>query len=399
MKITAIETIRIAERPNLLWVEVHTDEGITGLGETFFMSETVESYLHEYVAPRVLGRDPLQIDLLASDLVGYLGFRSTGAEVRGNSAFDIALWDLYGKAANLPIAQLLGGFSRQSIRTYNTCAGTEYIKKATGQQSGNYGLAGSGASYDDLNGFLHHADELALSLLEEGITAMKIWPFDPFAVAGGGNFIHARDLDKALVPFRQIRDAVGDKMEVMVELHSMWDLTSALTIAKGLREFNPFWAEDPIKMVNPQTLAIYARQSGLPVCASETLATRSQFLDVLKADATDYVMLDVSWCGGLSEAKKIATMAETFQRPVAPHDCTGPVIFAASIHLSLNLPNAVYQESVRAYYTSWYRDLVTVMPRIENGQIYPFEGAGLGLELSDFVLDHPEVIRRTTGAE
>ena len=106
MKITAIETVRIEERPNLLWVEVHTDEGLTGLGETFFLSRTVEEYLHEYVAPRVIGRDPLQIDLLAADLVGYLGFRSSGAEVRGNSAFDIALWDIFGKATGRPVAQL-----------------------------------------------------------------------------------------------------------------------------------------------------------------------------------------------------------------------------------------------------------------------------------------------------
>ena len=124
MKITRLETVRIAERSNLLWVLVHTDEGIAGLGETFFGAETVESYLHEYVAPRVIGRDPLQIDLLANELVGYLGFRSSGAEVRGNSAFDIALWDIFGKVTNQPIAQLLGGFSRKEIRTYNTCAGT-----------------------------------------------------------------------------------------------------------------------------------------------------------------------------------------------------------------------------------------------------------------------------------
>ncbi len=115
----------MAERANLLWVLVHTDEGITGLGETFYGAETVETYVHEYIAPRVIGRDPLQIDLLAQDLVGYLGFRSSGAEVRGNSAFDIALWDIFGKATNQPIAQLLGGFSRKEIRTYNTCAGTE----------------------------------------------------------------------------------------------------------------------------------------------------------------------------------------------------------------------------------------------------------------------------------
>ena len=110
MKITKLETVRVAERANLLWVLVHTDEGITGLGETFYGAETVEAYVHEYIAPRVIGRDPLQIDLLAQDLVGYLGFRSSGAEVRGNSAFDIALWDIFGKATNQPIAQLLGGF-------------------------------------------------------------------------------------------------------------------------------------------------------------------------------------------------------------------------------------------------------------------------------------------------
>src|SRR5688500_4168629 len=107
MKITGIETVRINERENLLWILVHTDEGITGLGETFYGVQAVEAHVHEFIAPRVIGRNPLQIDLLAQDLVGYIGFRSSGAEVRGNSAFDIALWDIFGKATNLPIAQLL----------------------------------------------------------------------------------------------------------------------------------------------------------------------------------------------------------------------------------------------------------------------------------------------------
>ncbi|TXI09689.1 MAG: mandelate racemase/muconate lactonizing enzyme family protein, partial [Rhizobium sp.] len=119
MKIAAFETIRIKEFPNILWVRIHTDEGIVGLGETFFMAETVEAYIHEVVAPKLLGRNPLEIDLISKDLTGYLGFRSTGVEMRGNSAVDIGLWDLFGKTTNLPIAQLLGGFSRREIRTYN----------------------------------------------------------------------------------------------------------------------------------------------------------------------------------------------------------------------------------------------------------------------------------------
>ena len=112
MKITAIETIRLEEFANLLWLRVHTDEGLVGLGETFFLRETVEAYVHESIAPKLLGRDPLAIDRIAKDLTGYVGFRSTGAEMRGNSALDIALWDLFGKVTGQPIAQLLGGFSR-----------------------------------------------------------------------------------------------------------------------------------------------------------------------------------------------------------------------------------------------------------------------------------------------
>src|SRR5271167_2788906 len=158
MKITALETIRIDEFPNLIWLQVRTDEGVSGLGETFFLAGTVEAYVHECLAQKLLGRNPLEIDRISKDLTGYLGFRSTGAEMRGNSALDIALWDIFGKVAGLPLAQLLGGFSRSKIRTYNTCAGTSYMRNATGQTTSNYGTdAGDPGRYDDLNGFLHRA--------------------------------------------------------------------------------------------------------------------------------------------------------------------------------------------------------------------------------------------------
>nr|WP_298013314.1 mandelate racemase/muconate lactonizing enzyme family protein [uncultured Castellaniella sp.] len=395
MKITALETVQLPHLDNIMWLRLHTDEGLVGLGEVFRGTNAVAAYLHHDVAPQILDQDPRHIDRISSLLLSpYNGFRSSGVEVRAASAVDVALWDIFGQSAGQPIHQMLGGLSHPSIRTYNTCAGYMYNK--TGARRYIQTADHPEGPYDDQIAFSRDAGALARSLLDEGITAMKIWPFDPYAVQSGGHFIHAKDVDRALTPFRQIRDAVGNDMEVMVELHSMWDLPAALKIARALREFNPFWAEDPIKMMNPQALASYRSHAGLPVCASETLATRSQFLDILQADATDYVMLDVSWCGGLSEAKKIGALAEAFQRPVAPHDCTGPVTFAAAIHLSLNLPNAVFQESVRAYCSSWYRDLVTVMPRIENGQIYPLTGPGLGLALSDSVLEHPDAVRQMT---
>jgi galactonate dehydratase len=381
MKITALETIRLADRPNLLWVQVHTDEGLVGLGETFFGAATVEAHVHEYIAPRVIGRDPLQIDLLAADLVGYLGFRSTGAEMRGNSAFDIALWDIFGKAMNQPIAQLLGGFTRREIRTYNTCAGTDYVKKTTGQVTANYGL-GDSNQYDDLNGFLHHADDLAHSLLDEGITAMKIWPFDRAAEASRGQYISGPDLRQALEPFEKIRAAVGDRMDILVEFHSMWQLLPAMQIARALTPYQTFWHEDPIKMDSLSSLKRYAEASPAPICASETLATRWAFRDLLETGVAGVVMLDLSWCGGLSEARKIASMAEAWHLPIAPHDCTGPVVLCASTHLSLNAPNALVQESVRAFYRTWYRDLVTALPTVTNGMITVPPGPGLGMELN-----------------
>ena len=168
----------------------------------------------------------------------------------------------------------------------------------------------------------------------------------------------------------------------MVEFHSMWQLLPALQITRQLEQYNTFWHEDPIKMDSLSSLKRYSEVSKAPICASETLGSRWAFKDLLETNAAGVIMLDVSWCGGISEARKIATMAEAWHLPVAPHDCTGPVVLCASTHLSLNLPNALVQESVRAFYKTWYRDLVTALPEVENGTITVPSGPGLGLELS-----------------
>jgi L-alanine-DL-glutamate epimerase-like enolase superfamily enzyme len=390
VKIDKIETIRIDQHPNILWVHVYTDGGIVGLGETFYGARAVEAYIHETVAPRLLGRDPLAIDRIAKDLTGYLGFASSGVETRGNSAIDIALWDLFGKAAGQPVAQLLGGFSRSSIRTYNTCAGTTYMRGSEGQRTRNYGLGDARSEFDDLNAFLTRADDLAEDLLSEGITAMKIWPFDMAAEKSDGLYIGSADLKVALAPFEKIRKRVGDRMDVMVEFHSMWQLLPAIEIAKALAPYGTFWHEDPIRMDSLGSLKRYADASPAPICASETLASRWAFRDLLETGAAGVIMLDLSWCGGFSEARKIAAMAEAWHLPIAPHDCTGPVVLAASTHLSLNAPNALVQESVRAYYRTWYRDLVTALPEVKDGMITVPPGPGLGLALV------PDLDRRFT---
>jgi galactonate dehydratase len=399
MKITRLETLRLGEFPNLVWLRVHTDQGVSGLGETSYAAQSVEAYLHEYVAPRVLGRDPLEIEALTRSLAGYLGWRGSGVETRAVSAFDLALWDLYGKICAQPLYQVLGGASRNAIRTYNTCAGYRYIRSAGGQSTRNWGLDGkSEGPYEDLDAFLHRAEELARSLLEQGITGMKIWPFDPYAESSDGQYISGPDLDKALEPFRRIRGAVGNRMDIMVEFHSLWRLPAAQKIARALAEFDTFWHEDPIRMDSLALLRQYAPHSKAPICASEVLAGRWSFKDLLETGVAGIVMFDLAWCGGISEARRVAALADAWQLPVAPHDCTGPLVYAASVHFSIHAPNALVQESVRAFYSGWYNELVTHVPKPKAGLLEKPPGPGIGCELLPQVWQRKDAAVRVSPA-
>ncbi len=397
MKITQVETIRLGEFPNILWVRLHTDEGLVGLGETFMGAAAVEAYIHEWAAGKLVGKDPLAIEARGKDLTGYLGWRGSGVETRGNSAIDIALWDLFGKAANMPVCTALGGKSRDAIRVYNTCAGYQYVRQNVNQNTANWGLSKGQGPYEDLQGFLTDAGEVAKSLLSEGITGMKIWPFDMAAEASDGQYISSADLDKALIPFQKIRDAVGEQMDIMVEFHSLWRLPMAQKIARALKPYNTFWHEDAIRMDSLDLLKQYAPHTDALVCASETLSYKWGFKDYLQTGVAGVAMLDLSWCGGLTEARKIAAMADAWQLPVAPHDCTGPVVWAASTHLSLHAPNALVQESVRAFYSGWYKELVTDLPQVKNGMISLNSKPGLGLELLPDLHKRSDAIVRFSG--
>jgi galactonate dehydratase len=385
LKITKVDTLRLGEFPNIIWIRIYTDEGLVGLGETFMGAQAVEAYIHEWAGPKLLGKDPLAIEARNRELTGYLGWRGSGVETRGNSAIDIALWDIFGKAASMPLYTALGGKSRDSIRIYNTCAGYQYVRSTVNQTTSNWGIGdakkANAGPYEDLEGFLHHADELAESLLSEGVTAMKIWPFDPAAEKSDGQYISNGDLELALEPFRKIRSAVGEQMDIMVEFHSLWRLPMARKIARALKPFNTFWHEDAIRMDSLDLLKQYSKDCDALICASETLSYKWGFKDYLQTGVAGVAMLDLSWCGGLSEARKIAAMADAWQLPVAPHDCTGPVVWAASSHLSLHAPNALIQESVRAFYTGWYKELVTELPTVTKGMLSLNDKPGLGLQL------------------
>lgn len=276
--------------------------------------------------------------------------------------------------------------------------GYRYVRSTVNQSSANWGLGQSAGPYEDLEGFLHRADDVAESLLSEGITAMKIGPFDTYAEQSDGQYISDADLDNALEPFRKIRRAVGSKMDIMVEFHSLWRLPMARKIARALKPFNTFWHEDAIRMDSLDLLKQYAPDCEALICASETLSYKWGFKDYLQTGVAGVVMLDLSWCGGLSEARKIAAMADAWQLPVAPHDCTGPVVWAASSHLSLHAPNALIQESVRAFYTGGYKELVTELPQVKQGMPSLNDRPGLGLELLPDLHLRPDAVVRHSAA-
>ena len=398
MKITMIETINAHEFENVVWVRIHTDAGIVGLGETFYGAGAVAAHIHDTLAARLIGRDPLRIESIHKALVDLpMAQSSTGTEYRAASAIDIALWDLWGKATKQPVHQLLGGLCHDKLRIYNTCAGYQYVRNRDIRPVNTWNIGNSGP-YEDLQAFMTDAGALAENLLESGIGAMKIWPFDPAARESGGIHISNDQLKTALRPLELIRERVGDRMEIMVEFHSLWNLTTAKRIARALEPFEPTWFEDPIRMNSSQALAEYARATHVAVCASETLGSRWAYKEMLDRDAIGVVMVDLCWTGGLTEGRKIAALAETYHKPFAPHDCIGPVGFAAAVHMSLSQPNTLIQESVRAFYTGWYKELVTQVPRIENGFVFPMDGVGLGTELLPAVFERSDLTVRSTRA-
>ncbi len=398
MIITAIETILVDTFPNLCYVHIHTDAGLIGLGETFFGPEAVAAHLHATAAPMLLGQDPFRIERHWHNLYAGPARRSIGAEARALSAVDLALWDILGQAAGLPLYQLLGGAFRDRIRIYNTCAGYRHVANAATPDQASHGTWGIGGPatgpYEDYEAQFAHPEELAASLLDQGITAVKLFPFDASQTDGHG--IAEADLQRGVDVFARMRQAAGKKLDLLLDFGSGWDLPTALRIARAVEEFTPFWFEDPLAVDDLDAWAAFRQNTPVPTAGSEHLGSRYAFKDLLDKRAVDVVLFDPSWVGGISEGKKVAALADAHHLPFCPHECTGPVAMIAGIHLCISSPNALLQETVRAYWTGAYREIVTTLPRIEGGFAYPTEGPGLGTALQpEFISRFDARIRRS----
>jgi galactonate dehydratase len=375
MKITRIETLELRQSTVVhagtigwLWVRVHTDEGLTGLGETFPATASEKAVVLKDLAPRLVGRDPREIESIWHDLflaVQYHGW--AGAEIRAISAVDVALWDLLGKSCNLAVYQLLGGKCWDAVRIYNTC-------------------------YDDAFDFNTHPVELARELYASGIRAMKIWPFDAIAQKNHGQSITPEELDQGLAPIRKIREALGSEMEIAVEFHGYWNLPCAVKIARALEAYKVMWLEEMLPQDNLAAYKTLAGRVSSPLCISERLLTRWGFREIMESGAASVIMPDLAWCGGLTEARKIANWAETYYLPIAPHNCAGPVTHFATWHLATATPNLYIMETVRRHYADRFGRVATRTGVPVEGRLGIPPGPGLGVDLNAEAMQSAEVV-------
>ena len=379
MKITRIDTTywrsgeEVPWKPNWVWVRLYTDSGLVGLGETYPRNEAEASLVHSSVAGMLLGRDPRDIERIWADFYRTFDFQVTGGtEMRVLSAIDLALWDLLGKSLNVPVYRLLGGRSNPEIRLYNTCFGYKYD-------------------------FEKEPEKIMRELIDRyGIKAIKIWPFDRAAARNQHEYVTNADIEEGLAPVRKLRDTFGSEIEILMEFHGSWDLTAAIRIARALEPYRPMWLEDMLLPGNFEQYHLLANATSIPLTVSERMAGRMPFLQLLESRAARYVMFDVTWCGGLSEARKIASMAQAFELPVAPHTAGGPLLFYATTHLATAITNLAIQESCQVFYESTWPTMLDHPLLPENGCIRAPELPGLGMQVKPEVWAHPAAITRST---
>ena len=358
-------------------VRVHTDGGIVGLGETVDKIPGAKAALHGTIAPLVLGQDPLDIEGLwrfVMDNIMYHGY--AGAETRALSAFELALWDIMGKHYDAPLYHLLGGKTRDEIPTYNTCLSFGDIR--------------------DYQAWHEDAGALARSLLADEVYAMKIWPFDQFSERSFGQRISAAEIEKGLTPVRQIRDTVGDRMEIGIECHFRWNRVSMERIARALEPFDILFLEDALPAVYPDEIKALSERTAIPIVGSELLMTRWQLREWLEKHVSQIVMTDVVWNGGVAETRKIASLAETFGVPLVLHNVAGAICHAACMHLAAHIPNLFYVESVRAFYKGYFPALTDLTATVRDGCLNIPPGPGLGLQLLDSALERDDLLRQVT---
>lgn len=364
MKIARFETLMAnAGLRNYLFIRLHTDNGLTGVGEATleWQEKTVETLAHEWLHERVIGRDPFDVERLVGDLIRDQ-YQGGATALTAISAFEIALWDIIGKACGQPLYRLLGGRYHQRLPAY---------------ANGWYGGARTPAEYA----------ERAREAVGRGYRGLK---FDPFGVAW--KELGDDEWDAALAIVATVREAVGARVRLYVEFHGRLSATSASAMIRALEPYQPAWCEEPVAPEAIELLAEVRQRATCPIAAGERLYMLADFQRLFSLRAVDVVQMDIAHCGGILMSKKIAALASVYDIRVAPHCSIGPVALAAALHFDVSTPNFYVQETFSDYDVPWRSALVRGWNPLRDGEFVLSDAPGLGVELDDQVIaDHPYI--------
>ncbi|WP_063005857.1 mandelate racemase/muconate lactonizing enzyme family protein [Nocardia salmonicida] len=364
MRITRLETYVVGTPwRNLTYVVVHTDDGLTGVGETRMLGHTdaLLGYLREAARNHVIGSDPFAVeDLVRRMKYGDYG-RAGEIVMSGIACVETACWDIKGKALGVPVWQLLGGAVTDRVKAY---ANGWYTSERTPEAYA----------------------EAARAVLARGYQALKIDPF------GSGHFelSHAETMT-AVALIEAVRDAIGPETELMVEMHGRFSPATAVRLARELAPYRPAWLEEPIPPENLAALGKVAAKTDIPIATGERIHDRIEFRELFETQAADIIQPDLGHIGGIGEMRKLAATAETHYVLVAPHNVGGSVLTAASMHVGFSTPNFKILEHFNDFADAQIKGVVKGAPEVVDGYFFRSETPGLGVEFdTDAAAEFPQ---------
>ena len=373
MKITDISIYLAKEWRTFLFVVIDTDEGIYGLGEAGITGrELAVQGAIEHFKPLLIGQDPFRTEHIWQVLFRGGFFPAQRILTAAIAAIDIALWDIKGKALGVPVYQLLGGLARDKVVTYNHNVGE---------------------TIEELVESCQRSVEAGWKVIRWGLAHQKGSVFEPRPA-----------VRRAIKEFQAVREAVGDDIEICMDVHTRVNLADAVTLCREVEPFRPYFMEDPLRVENVQSYRNLRNRTNVPLAVGEQYSSKWDFRQIIEEELMDYARVDLCVCGGISEAKKIAGWCETHYIDLAVHNPIGPVATSAFLHLCLSIPNFAVQELPRRPGDSM-PDVVLNQPVWEDGYLLPPAAPGLGIEfdrsaIKKYPFDMTELphLRRTDGS-
>jgi L-alanine-DL-glutamate epimerase-like enolase superfamily enzyme len=379
MKLDSVKVFIVGNPPPsfggryFVFLKLKTACGIEGVGEVYaatFGPKVIAAMIEDVFARRFLGRDPFQIEALWRETYGSgYTLRPDVSLIGVLSGLEMACWDIVGKAVEQPVYRLLGGQVHERLRTYTY-------------------LYPSGSEGDEFYNDPERSASRAAEYVAQGFTGLK---FDP---TGGFSSYDPRQptqeaLERTERLVRLVRDAVGNKADLLVGTHGQFTTSGAIRLARRLETYDPLWFEEPVPPEMPEQMAIVARGTTIPIAAGERLATKYEFQRVLATGAASILQMNLGRVGGLLEAKKVAALAEVHYAQVAPHLYCGPIVGAANIQLATCIPNFLILESIQQW-GGFHAKILKTPIHWEQGFVIPPTTPGLGVEIDETVaLAHP----------